>query len=94
MTTRTLSAALAAALLASSALATAARADSMTMWGRASGANAAAHLVGLWNSTHGDKIELTTIRDDEMVTKLATGVQGGANLPISFPSTSSTRPIS
>ena len=49
----------------------------MTMWVRASGVNAAAHLVDLWNSTHPDKIELTTIPDNQMVTKLATGVQAG-----------------
>jgi multiple sugar transport system substrate-binding protein len=69
--------ALAAMLIASSAFATAALADTMTMWVRVSGANAAAHLVDLWNSTHGDKIELTTIPDNQMVTKLATGVQAG-----------------
>ena len=55
----------------------AAFADTMTMWVRASGTNAAAHLVDLWNATHGDKIELTTIPDNQMVTKLATGVQAG-----------------
>ena len=47
------------------------------MWVRASGTNAAAHLVDLWNATHPDKIELTTIPDNQMVTKLATGVQAG-----------------
>ena len=77
MTTRTLRAALAASLVASTAFASAAYADSMTMWVRASGTNAAAHLVDLWNSTHPDKIDLTTIPDNEMVTKLATGVQAG-----------------
>jgi multiple sugar transport system substrate-binding protein len=77
MTTRTLCAALAAALIASTALAATARADTMTMWVRASGTNAAAHLIDLWNSTHPDKIELTTIPDNQMVTKLATGVQAG-----------------
>ena len=68
---------LAAMLIASSAFATAAFADTMTMWVRASGTNAAAHLVDLWNATHADKIELTTIPDNQMVTKLATGVQAG-----------------
>ena len=68
---------LAAMLIASSAFATAAFADTMTMWVRASGTDAAAHLVNLWNATHGDKIELTTIPDNQMVTKLATGVQAG-----------------
>ena len=77
MRSRTLRAALVASLFASSAFATAADADTMTMWVRSSGANAAAHLVNLWNATHGDKIELTTIPDNQMVTKLATGVQAG-----------------
>ncbi|MBV9289120.1 MAG: extracellular solute-binding protein, partial [Hyphomicrobiales bacterium] len=76
MTIRTTCGAL-AALIFGSAFATSASADSMTMWVRASGANAAAHLVDLWNATHPDKIELTTIPDNEMVTKLATGVQAG-----------------
>src|SRR5271156_2315044 len=77
MTTRRTCGALAAMLIASSAFTTAAFADTMTMWVRASGVNAAAHLVDLWNSTHPDKIELTTIPDNQMVTKLATGVQAG-----------------
>lgn len=93
MTTRRTCGGLAAMLVASSAFAMAAFADAMTMWVRASGANAAAHLVNLWNSTHSDKIELTTIPDNQMVTKLATGVQAG-EVPTSFPSTSSTCPIS
>jgi multiple sugar transport system substrate-binding protein len=75
MTIRTTSIALAAFLIGSAAMATNALADKLTMWVRASGANAAAHLVDLWNSTHPDKIELTTIPDTQMVTKLATGVQ-------------------
>src|ERR1700687_6241699 len=82
MTTRTMCGALAAFLIGSSGFATAALADSMTMWVRASGTNAAAHLVELWNSTHGDKIELTTIPDNQMVTKLATGVQAGEGPPL------------
>ena len=69
--------AFAAALVASTAFAGVASADTMTMWVRASGTNAAAHLVDLWNATHPDKIELTTIPDNQMVTKLATGVQAG-----------------
>ncbi len=69
--------ALACALVGSTALAGVASADTMTMWVRASGTNAAAHLIDLWNSTHPDKIELTTIPDNQMVTKLATGVQAG-----------------
>lgn len=46
----------------------------LSMWVRASGANAAQHLVDLWNEKHEDKINLTVIPDDQMVTKLATGV--------------------
>ncbi len=69
--------ALASALVGSTALAGVASADTMTMWVWASGTNAAAHLIDLWNSTHPDKIELTTIPDNQMVTKLATGVQAG-----------------
>jgi multiple sugar transport system substrate-binding protein len=68
---------LAAAMLASVSLTSGAFADSLTMWVRSSGTNAAAHLVDLWNQTHSDKIELTTIPDNQMVTKLATGVQAG-----------------
>ena len=77
MTMRTTCGALAALLIGSSAVTTPAFADTMTMWVRASGTNAATHLVDLWNSTHPDKIELTTIPDNQMVTKLATGVQAG-----------------
>jgi multiple sugar transport system substrate-binding protein len=77
MTMRRTCGALAAILFALSAFATAAFADTMTMWVRVSGTNAVAHLVDLWNATHSDKIELTTIPDNQMVTKLATGVQAG-----------------
>src|SRR6202522_4818765 len=77
MTMRTTCGRLAAMLVALSAFADVAFADTMTMWVRASGVNAATHLVDLWNSTHPDKIELTTIPDNQMVTKLATGVQAG-----------------
>jgi len=77
MSTASLRAGFAAALIASTAFTTAAWADSLTMWVRASGTNAASTLVNLWNSTHADKIELTTIPDNQMVTKLATGVQAG-----------------
>ena len=63
-----------AALLASSP----AWADEMTMWVRASAANAAPHMTDLWNASHPDsKINLTVIPDTQMVTKLATGVAAG-----------------
>jgi multiple sugar transport system substrate-binding protein len=74
---RASSAALVAVLIGSTALVQTALADTMTMWVRASGTNAAAHMIDLWNSTHPDKIELTTIPDNQMVTKVATGVQAG-----------------
>jgi len=52
-------------------------ADNLSMWVRASGANAAQRLVDLWNSGHADKITLTVIPDNQMVSKLATGVGAG-----------------
>jgi len=75
MTKRTTCGALAALLIGTTAFATTAFADNLAMWVRAGGANAAAHLVDLWNSTHPDTIELTTIPDTQMVARLATGVQ-------------------
>lgn len=75
MTMRKTCAALGAVLIGSIAPATNALADTMTMWVRASATNAAKHMVDLWNSNHPDKIELTTIPDTQVVTKLATGVQ-------------------
>ena len=68
------SAALSAAL---AALTTPALAADLSMWVRASGANAAQHLIDLWNSGHPDKINLTVIPDNQMVSKLATGVKAG-----------------
>ena len=65
----------AASLLLSSSIVTTALGENLTMWVRASGTNAAGTLVTLWNASHSDKIELTTIPDNQMVTKLATGVQ-------------------
>ncbi|WP_417307465.1 ABC transporter substrate-binding protein [Devosia sp.] len=55
----------------------AAMAETLSLWARASSANAAQHMIDLWNSTHDDQIELTTIPDNQMVTKLATSVQSG-----------------
>ena len=67
-----------AILGATLALATAASpsqaAENLTMWVRASGANAAQHLVDLWNTGHADKIALTVIPDNQVVSKLAIGV--------------------
>ncbi len=67
-------------VLAASAVAlmsSAAFADNLSMWVRASGADAAQHMVDLWNSSHDDQIEITVIPDNQMVTKLATGSQAG-----------------
>src|SRR5690606_31860697 len=55
----------------------AAHAETLSIWARASSSNAAQHMIDLWNATHDDKIELTTIPDNQMVTKLATSVQAG-----------------
>jgi multiple sugar transport system substrate-binding protein len=52
-------------------------AENLSMWVRASGANAAQHLVDLWNTGHPDKITLTVIPDNQMVSKLASGVGAG-----------------
>ena len=55
----------------------AAFAETLSIWARASSSNAAQHMVDLWNASHEDKVELTTIPDNQMVTKLATSVQSG-----------------
>ena len=52
-------------------------AETMTMWARAAAAAPAQGMIDLWNSTHEDKIELTVIPDQQVVTKLATAVQAG-----------------
>lgn len=54
-----------------------ASATQLSMYVRASGADAAQGMVDLWNSDHADKIDITVIPDNQMVTKLATGVQSG-----------------
>ncbi len=64
----------AAAALVASMPASAAQ---LSMYVRASGADAAQGMVDLWNSSHADKIDITVIPDNQMVTKLATGVQSG-----------------
>ena len=65
------------AAAAASLAAPAQAAETLTMWVRASAANAAPHLIDLWNSSHADKIALTVIPDNQMVSKLATGVKAG-----------------
>lgn len=69
---------LAATLSLAAALSSPSRAaENLTMWVRASGANAAQHLVDLWNAGHADKLGLTVIPDNQVVSKLAIGVQAG-----------------
>lgn len=63
--------------LALGLMTSAAYAETVGLWVRASGANAAQVLVDGWNAKHDDKIEITVIPDNQMVTKLATGVQAG-----------------
>lgn len=67
--------ALGASVLAAITLPSAA--ETMTMWSRAAAAAPAQGMIDLWNSTHEDKIELTVIPDQQVVTKLATAVQAG-----------------
>jgi multiple sugar transport system substrate-binding protein len=52
-------------------------AETLTMWARAAAAAPAQGMIDLWNSKHEDKVELTVIPDDQVVTKLATAVQAG-----------------
>ncbi len=68
---------LAVALSATAFVPVSAFAETLSIWARASSSNAAQHMIDLWNSNHDDKIELTTIPDNQMVTKLATSVQAG-----------------
>ena len=68
---------LALTMTAAVALPGTAYAETLSIWARASSSNAAQHMIDLWNASHDDKIELTTIPDNQMVTKLATGVQSG-----------------
>ena len=69
--------AVALSMSAAIALPTAAFAETLSIFARASSSAAAQHMIDLWNSGHDDKIELTTIPDNQMVTKLATSVQAG-----------------
>ncbi len=49
----------------------------LTMWVRESAADPGQLMVDLWNSGHDDKIALTAIPDNQLVTKLATSAQSG-----------------
>ena len=55
----------------------AAWAEDLTMWVRESAADPGKLMVDLWNSSHDDKITLTAIPDNQLVTKLATTAQAG-----------------
>ena len=79
MKRRLVSSALALGMAASAVMALpgAAMATDISMWVRASGAQAAQHMIDLWNASHDDKVVPTVIPDNQMVTKLATGTQAG-----------------
>lgn len=70
-------AALAVAMSAVAVVPGTAFAETLNIWARSSSSTAAQHMIDLWNASHDDKIELTTIPDNQMVTKLATSVQAG-----------------
>ena len=53
------------------------QAEDLTMWVRESAADPGKLMVDLWNAGHEDKITLTAIPDNQMVTKLATSAQSG-----------------
>ncbi len=57
--------------------ASAATADTLTMWVRKSASDPGQLMVDLWNSKHDNKIELTAIPDNQLVTKLATSITAG-----------------
>ncbi len=52
-------------------------AETLTMWVRKSASDPGQLMVDLWNASHPNKIELTAIPDNQLVTKLATSIQGG-----------------
>ena len=54
-----------------------ASAADLTMWVRESAADPGQLMVDLWNSGHDNKIALTAIPDNQLVTKLATSAQSG-----------------
>ena len=57
--------------------ATAVHAEDLTMWVRESAADPGKLMVDLWNASHENKITLTAIPDNQVVTKLATSAQSG-----------------
>ena len=58
-------------------LASATMAEELSMWVRESAADPGQLMVDLWNSGHDNKITLTAIPDNQLVTKLATSVRAG-----------------
>ena len=58
-------------------LASAAPAEELSMWVRESAADPGQLMVDLWNTKHDNKITLTAIPDNQLVTKLATSVRAG-----------------
>ncbi|MEO8242451.1 MAG: sugar ABC transporter substrate-binding protein [bacterium] len=52
-------------------------AEDLTMWVRESAADPGKIMVDLWNTSHPNKITLTAIPDNQMVTKLATSTRSG-----------------
>lgn len=66
-----------AAGLVATLMATTAMAADLSMWVRESAADPAGLMVNLWNASHDDKITLTAIPDNQVVTKLATSSQSG-----------------
>lgn len=57
--------------------ATGVSAADLSMWVRESAADPGQLMVDLWNSKHDNKITLTAIPDNQLVTKLATSVRAG-----------------
>lgn len=53
------------------------QAEDLTMWVRESAADPGKLMIDLWNAGHDNKITLTAIPDNQMVTKLATSAQAG-----------------
>ena len=60
-----------------SMMASTAFAEDLSMWVRESAADPATLMVDLWNTSHANKITLTAIPDNQVVTKLATSVRSG-----------------
>lgn len=66
-----------AACLVAMLSATAVHAEDLMMWVRESAADPGKLMIDLWNANHENKITLTAIPDNQLVTKLATSAQSG-----------------